>query len=137
MWSRPSYGETRPHGMRIRGGESRIGAEFLLCSTCHSLSDVPQPIAHAAPRVGTSWQLAPIEADWFGRTSEEICGQLRDPARNGGRAYLELAEHLGHDLVLHWAWSPGRGREPAPYSLEDHIMDLHMWGASGQPRPQD
>jgi len=50
MWSGPSYGETRPHGMRIRAGESRIGAEFLTCSTCHSASDIPQVIPHAVPR---------------------------------------------------------------------------------------
>ena len=36
MWSGPSYGKTRVHGMNIRAGESRIGAEFLLCSTCHA-----------------------------------------------------------------------------------------------------
>lgn len=29
MWSGPSYGKTRPHGMRVRAGESRIGAEYL------------------------------------------------------------------------------------------------------------
>ena len=133
----PSYGETRPHGMRIRAGESRIGAEFLTCSTCHSASDIPQDIPHAAPRVGASWALAPVEADWFGRSSEEICAQLRDPTRNGGRDYTELADHLGHDVILHWAWSPGSGREPAPYSLEKHVMDMHIWGAAGQPCPQD
>ncbi|MEL7416903.1 MAG: hypothetical protein AAGJ92_13545, partial [Pseudomonadota bacterium] len=35
MWSGPSYGQTRPHGMNVNAGESRIGAETLLCSTCH------------------------------------------------------------------------------------------------------
>jgi hypothetical protein len=137
MWSGPSYGEPKPHGMRIRAGESRIGAEFLACSTCHSNSEQPQTIEHAPPRVGASWRLAPVEADWFGRTSEEICAQLRDPALNGDRDYLEIADHLGHDVILHWAWSPGPGREPAPYSLAAHTMDVHLWGAAGQPCPQD
>ena len=36
MWSGPSYGRTRPHGMNINAGESRIGAEYLPCSTCHA-----------------------------------------------------------------------------------------------------
>lgn len=136
MWSGPSYGEARPHGMKIRAGESRIGAEFLLCSTCHSFSEIPQTVPHAAPRVGASWQLAPVEADWFGRSSEKVCVQLRDPELNGGRSYLDLADHLGHDVILHWAWSPGPAREPAPYSLEDHVMDIHVWGAAGQPCPE-
>lgn len=135
MWSGPSYGTARPHGMRIRAGESRIGAEYLLCSTCHSYSERPQTVPHAAPRVGASWQLAPAEADWFGRSSQEICVQLKDPGRNGGRNYKDLADHLGHDTILHWAWSPGPGREPAPYSLEEHVMDMHIWGAAGQPCP--
>lgn len=135
MWSGPSYGEARPHGMGIRAGESRIGAEYLLCSTCHSYSERPQTLAHAAPRAGADWQLAPVEADWFGQSSAYICAQLRDPERNGDRDYLELAEHLGHDLILHWAWSPGPGREPAPYSLEEHVVDMLLWGAAGQPCP--
>ena len=75
-----------------------------------------QTIPHSAPRVPAKWQLAPSEADWFGRSSEHICDQLRDPARNGGRDYAALAKHLGHDVVLQWAWHPGPGREPAPYS---------------------
>lgn len=29
MWSGPSYGKTRPHGMHIDAGASRIGAETL------------------------------------------------------------------------------------------------------------
>ena len=136
MWSGPSYGKTRPHGMRIRAGESRIGAEYLACSTCHSVSEQPQTIAHAAPRVGASWRLAPVEADWFGKSSEDICAQLRDPALNGDRDYQALAEHLGHDVILHWAWSPGPAREPAPYSLQEHVRDMHIWGAAGQPCPQ-
>ena len=36
MWSGPSYGKTRPHGMNVNAGASRIGAETLLCSTCHA-----------------------------------------------------------------------------------------------------
>lgn len=118
MWSGPSYGTTRPHGMNIHAGGSRIGAEHLLCSTCHTTKDQDwdnaNAMPHAAPRVSMSWQLAPVEADWFGRSSIEICEQLRDPDRNGDRDMLALAEHLDHDLILHWAWEPGGGREPAP-----------------------
>ena len=137
IWSGPSYGRTRPHGMRVRAGASRIGAEYVVCSSCHSYSEQPQTEPHAAPRVAAVWMLAPVEAGWFGRSSEEICAQLRDQERNGDRDYLGLADHLDHDVILHWAWSPGPGREPAPYSLADHKMDVHIWGAAGQPCPQD
>ena len=137
MWSGPSYGRTRVHGMNIQAGASRIGAETLLCSTCHAYREGGNDMPHAAPQVAMNWQLAPVEADWFGRTSDEICAQLRDPERNGGRTMIELAEHLDHDLILHWAWSPGGGREPAPYSLQEHIDDLLIWGVAGFPCASD
>jgi len=133
MWSGPSYGKTRPHGMNINAGESRIGAEYVTCATCHAqrvgVSDMP----HAAPQVAMAWQLAPVEAEWFGKSSVEVCNQLRDPQRNGDRSFVEIAEHLDHDLILHWAWTPGGGREPAPYSLQEHVNDVLAWGAAGAP----
>ncbi|MGX9355759.1 hypothetical protein ACS3SW_11570 [Roseobacteraceae bacterium S113] len=109
MWSGPSYGRTRPHGMNINAGESRIGAEYLLCETCHAYNEGANDGPHMAPQVAMSWQLAPVEAEWFGKSSDEICNQLRDPERNGGRDMMELASHLDHDLILHWAWNPGVG----------------------------
>ncbi|MBF9031683.1 hypothetical protein HKCCE3408_14880 [Rhodobacterales bacterium HKCCE3408] len=138
MWSGPSYGRTQPHGMNINAGESRIGAETLPCATCHAMNETggnPEP--HHAPQVAATWRLAPVEAAWFGRSSEEICAQLRDPERNGGRSFVEIATHLDHDLILHWAWNPGGGREPAPYSLQEHVNDVLAWGVAGQPCPGD
>ena len=138
MWSGPSYGEVRPHGMNIRAGESRIGAETIPCRTCHVTNESggnDEP--HGAPQVADAWRLAPVEAEWFGRSSDEICAQLRDPERNGGRTFLEIADHLGHDVILHWAWAPGGGREAAPYSLKDHTRDVLTWGAGGMPCPSD
>lgn len=141
MWSGPSYGEARPHGMNIQAGESRMGIEFLPCATCHTTKmtdwDGANAQPHAAPRVAVGWALAPVEAHWFGQTSEQICAQLRDPETNGGRDMLDIAEHLGHDLILHWAWNPGGGREPAPYSLQEHVNDILAWGVAGMPCPQD
>ena len=141
MWSGPSYGKARFHGMNINAGESRIGAEAIACATCHTtLSNAREnanTMPHAAPRVAADWRMAPVEAHWFGRSGVEICNQLRDPERNGGRTYQELAEHLDHDVILHWAWSPGGNREAAPYSLEEHVDDLLTWGAAGMPCQND
>jgi len=136
MWSGPSYGKTRAHGMNIRAGESRMGVEYVPCATCHvtnqntsSTNETP----HTAPQVAAPWRLAPIEADWFGKSSDEVCMQLRDPERNGDRTMEDLAAHLDHDLILHWAWDPGGDREPAPYNLKDHISDILTWGSAGFP----
>lgn len=141
MWSGPSYGKPRVHGMNIRAGKSRIGAETILCSTCHTNKsedwDNANAVNHAAPRVAMSWQLAPEQAHWFGRTTQQICEQLRNPETNGNRDTLEIAEHLNHDLILHWAWAPGGNREPAPYSLQEHVNDILVWGVAGMPCPED
>jgi hypothetical protein len=137
MWSGPSYGTARPHGMNITAGESRIGAETLPCATCHAYNEGLNDLPHAAPQVAMAWQLPPVEAEWFGKPSGEICAQLRDPSRNGDRDMLALAAHLEHDLILHWAWNPGGGREPAPYSLQAHVDDILIWGVAGFPCRED
>ncbi len=77
--------QTRVHGMNIHGGESRIGTEKLACSTCHMTSTQPNEPAPAPPRAGIDWQLAPVAFIWFGKSGAEICAQLKDPKRNGGR----------------------------------------------------
>lgn len=135
MWSGPKYGRTRVHGMNINAGESRIGAETIPCFTCHT--QVQLAGEHQAPAVSMDWRLAPVEAAWFGKSSVEICNQLRDPAQNGDRSFMDIAEHLDHDLILHWAWSPGGGREPAPYSLQEHVDDILIWGVAGMPCEND
>ncbi|MEP4197115.1 MAG: hypothetical protein ABJL99_15930 [Aliishimia sp.] len=140
MWSGPNYGKTRPHGMAIRAGESRIGVEFIPCATCHVTDDTlnrGNPGAHEAPRVAAPWQLAPVEAHWFGQSSDTICTQLRDPEQNGDRDLMDLAAHLDHDVILQWAWNPGEGREPAPHSLQEHITDILIWGTAGFPCTTD
>ncbi len=141
MWSGPSFGKARPHGMNINAGESRIGAEALQCSTCHTTLSEPRENAnsqpHHAPRVAGIWQLAPVEAEWFGKSAAQICAQLKDPELNGDRDFMELANHLGHDVVLKWAWNPGGNRQPAPYSLEEHANDILQWGVAGMPCPAE
>lgn len=139
MWSGPSYGEVQPHGMNIDAGESRIGAETLVCSTCHRTNRSFESAPHAPPHAGLDWRLAPVEFEWFGKTPSEICAQLGDPDRNGGRDWMGLAEHLvddsSHRGFVLWGWQPGGGREPAPFSLQEHVDDILAWGVAGQPCP--
>lgn len=138
MWSGPTYGKARPHGMNINAGESRIGAEHIPCSTCHVTNKTGGTTgAHMAPQVAAEWQLPPVEFEWNGKSSIEVCKQLRDPERNGDRTYLDIAGHLDHDVILHWAWAPGGGREPAPYSLQEHVDDVLVWGVAGMPCAND
>lgn len=141
MWSGQSYGETRPHGMNINAGESRVGAETLPCSTCHVERKGANEVEHAAPHTGHVWQLAPVEFLWFDQSSEFICAQMRDPERNGGRDGAGLVEHILHDAEIEafisWGFNPGGGREPAPGTMQGHLDDMVTWTAGGMPCPQD
>ena len=137
LWSGPSYGDTRAHGMLITAGESRIGAESVLCSACHVATTQPNDTPHTPPHIDGDWRLAPVEFEWFGKSSQEVCTQLREPDRNGGRNFAELADHLERDAFVAWGFDPGGTREPAPFTLEDHVNDMLAWGAAGQPCPGD
>lgn len=139
MWT--PAGETRPrvHGMNIRGGESRIDAEAFPCSSCHMISTEANEPAPAPPRAGIDWQLAPADFTWFGKSGAEICAQLKDPKRNGGRDAVGLLEHLRRDASLNGfiprGWTPGAGRATPPGTFEEHVKDMALWGAAGQPCP--
>ena len=132
-WSGPSYGKTRVHGMNVNAGASRIGAEYMPCATCHGTRNIDLP--HAAPGA-PNWQLPPAAFAWFGKTSAQICGQIKDPERNGGRTLAEIAEHVDHDALLQWAWAPGPGRQPAPFSRVEVTEMILEWEATGAPCPE-
>lgn len=138
IWTPAGESKSRVHGMNIHGGESRIGAEALVCQTCHVTSTLPNDAAPAPPHAGIDWQLAPVEFIWFGKSGAEICAQLRDPKRNGGRDAAGLLAHLRHDASLNGfiprSWEP-TGRPIPPGTFEDHVKDMALWGAAGQPCP--
>ena len=135
-WSGAHYGlengEWTYHGMNVNGGPDRIGNTTMPCMTCHQQenSDVPHgpPGAHV-------WALAPVRMEWFGKTSAEVCAQIKDPDRNGGRTLQDVADHIDHDELVHWGWDPGPGREPAPYSRKAAVEFFENWAAAGAPCP--
>lgn len=141
LWTIAGSDLTRPHGMNILGGDSRIGAETLPCSTCHVTANAPNVMPHAAPHTGMDWRLAPVEFVWTDRTTAQICAQMRDPDRNGGRDLDGLIEHVTHDAevggFITWGFNPGAGREPAPGGLQAHLDDIIAWGVAGFPCPAD
>lgn len=140
IWSGPSYekayglekGGWMHHGMFIHGGESRIGAENVPCSTCHMEEN--SDVAHGPPGAHV-WLLPPVEMEWFGKSGAEICRQLKDPAQNGGRSLEAVADHIARDDLVHWGWKPGGTREPAPYSREQIAADLRVWAGANAPCP--
>jgi hypothetical protein len=66
-----------------------------------------------------------------GRTSADLCRQLGDPGRNGGRSPSQLEHHMMHDALVLWGWDPGPGRSPVSTPQADFAAAVRAWVASG------
>ncbi len=135
-WSGGNYGledgEWAFHGMNVNAGEDRIGNTTLPCATCHQQQN--SDLLHGPPGAHV-WTLAPVEMEWFGKSSAYACAQIKDPLRNGGRSIADVAAHIDHDELVHWGWDPGPGREPAPYSRKEAVAFFADWADAGAPCP--
>jgi len=74
---------------------------------------------------------------WQGRSLGEICNQITDPERNGGKSLADLLKHNAEDGLVGWAWHPGDGRTPAPGSQEGFGALTAAWIESGAHCPGD
>jgi hypothetical protein len=72
---------------------------------------------------------------WQGKSLGQICQQMKDPARNGGRTLALLHEHLAHDDLVAWGWTPGEGREPAPGTQQQLGELTQAWINTGAECP--
>jgi hypothetical protein len=79
--------------------------------------------------------LAPIEMAWEGKSIGDICVQLKDPSRNGGRNLALLQEHVAKDDLIAWGWNPGTGRDPAPGTQEGAGQLIQAWIDTGAQCP--
>jgi hypothetical protein len=88
------------------------------CVTCHTDRNftLHERASYRSIPGHPRWMVAPIEMAWEGKSVAEICRQIKDPDRNGGRNLSLLHEHLAHDDLVAWGWQPGAGRDPAPGS---------------------
>ena len=133
MWEGLGYGGQAVHGMNVQAGESRIGAESITCDACHVTSDAANVTPHAPPHIDDAWRLPPVELEWLGKTSAEVCAQLRDPDTNDGHDIASLVDHLRNSAFVAWGFTPGAGRSAPESSLDALIHDVTLWGAAGTP----
>ncbi len=124
--------ESRPHDPPVVRGPDNHGVVGVRCASCHQ--DRNQPLARVpgAPK----WALAPIEMAWVGRSPRQICEQLKDPKRNGGRTVDAIAEHSAHDAIVAWGWAPGADREAAPGTQAAFGALIRAWIDTGAACPQ-
>ena len=132
-WDDLGYAKDRVHGMNIVAGESRIGAESIPCRVCHISGEGANDVPHSAPQIDEAWRLPPVEMAWRGKSSVEVCNQLRDPEANDGFDMAELAEHVRTSAFVNYGFKPGAGRIPAPGTAEELAQHLEVWAAAGTP----
>jgi hypothetical protein len=98
-------------------GEAGAGVAGAPCSSCHTEKNFTlvgtSATYHSIPG-NPRWGLARIEMAWEGKSIHDICEQIKDQKRNGGRTLALLQDHFAHDDLVAWGWNPGEGREPAP-----------------------
>jgi hypothetical protein len=133
----PTQGDDlHPHNPLIRADAEGHGPPGLPCNTCHQAQNTPtnvQPI-ESVPGHG-HWMLAPPSMSWQGLKTSEICQQIKDPARNGGRNLEKIHEHLALDTLVGWAWTPGPGRTPAPGTQKSFGELIRAWIETGAACP--
>jgi hypothetical protein len=125
---RPRQGDqSRLHQPSVERGADGHGTEPMRCSICHQKANFEPGRVPGHPE----WHIAPREMAWEGKTLPEICAQIKDSARNGGRKPEDLIHHIGEDTLVGWAWAPGYGRTPAPGTQKAAGALVEAWVKTG------
>jgi hypothetical protein len=129
--------EHREHLPPVWRGDAGAGVPGASCAMCHTGSNftLHEAASYQSIPGHPRWQLAPLSMSWEGKTLGEICRQLKDTNRNGGRDLAALQEHVAKDDLVAWGWNPGPGREPAPGSQEVAGKLVQAWIDSGASCP--
>lgn len=135
--NRPAQGEHHsPHRPMVVRGEDGMGAVGMRCTTCHGQENFNPPGARNGIPGHPEWHLAPVEMAWLGKSLGEICEQIKDPERNGGKSMDELVEHMAEDSLVGWGWTPHKGREPAPGTQKEFGALIKAWVDTGAACPK-
>ncbi len=124
----PRQGEfSTLHDPPVTRGPEGTGVVAMQCSSCHQGENAK--LAHVPGAPG--WRLAPKSMAWIGKSPADICEQLKDPARNGGRTLAQLVEHFEHDALVAWGWAPGEGRAASLGSQAQLAALVSAWIEAG------
>ncbi len=123
----------RPHIPLVVRGDGGMGAAGgLACTTCHHENNFD-----AANVPGNAkWSLAPAEMAWQGKTLGQICVQIKDKERNGGKDLAALVHHMAEDELVGWGWKPGGNRTPAPGTQKQFGELIKAWVDAGAACPK-
>jgi len=127
--------DSHVHMQNVQRGENGQGVFAMRCTTCHQTQNLAgEHLPPGAPR----WQLprAQMPLVFQGKSASELCLQLRDPARNGGKTPAQLLQHVTDDPVVLWGWAPGEGRAAVPVPHAEFVRAFRTWVESGCALPQ-
>jgi hypothetical protein len=129
-------GDRHPHMPKVVFGVDGHGAVGLPCAACHTSKNVWVGGAQIVTVPGNpKWALAPKEMAWQGKSLGEICRQIKDPKRNGGKTLAQIHEHMAGDELVAWGWNPGAGRVAAPGTQAQFGEIIQAWIATGAACP--
>jgi hypothetical protein len=136
----PLQGEDHhAHQPPVKRGESGTGIPGQPCAACHGARTVDLFPGAVAPYQSIPghprWELAPLEMAWEGKSIGEICRQIKDKDRNGGRDLAALQHHVADDDLVAYGWNPGRGRAPAPGTQKEVGDLIQAWINTGAECP--
>jgi hypothetical protein len=117
----------RPHQPLVVRGADGHGAAGMPCTACHHAGNFDSGHIPGHP----DWHLAPATMAWQGRSLAQVCSQIKDRARNGGRDLAALIHHVSADSLVGWAWAPSAGRTPAPGTQAQFGELMNAWAATG------
>jgi hypothetical protein len=125
----PLQGERgRPHAMNI----SRVtAASGVPCWTCHGERNADTLGIVDGPPGAPGWRMPPADMPmtFEGKSPTALCEQLKDPTRNGGRTLAALLDHMSHDALVLWGWSPGGKRSAPPLAHAKFVEAVATWVA--------
>ena len=73
---------------------------------------------------------------WLDRSSHDICEQMLDRARNGGRTLADLVQHVTEDKLVRAGWKAGDGRAPPPLPHDEFARRFKEWVEKGAASPE-
>src|SRR6202795_2221929 len=87
---RPTQGnDSHPHSPLVVRGPDDKGAIGLRCTTCHQNANYETSGVPVHPL----WHVAPRSMSWQTKSLGEICEQIKNPRRNGGKTLAAIQEH--------------------------------------------
>lgn len=128
--------DNKPHEPLIPRGKEGRGSEDIQCAMCHLEKNTD---GDKMPPGVPDWHMPPENQKMIfqGLTIAQLCNNLKDPLKNGGRKNVKDAvEHISTDPKVLWAWTPGNGRTTPPISHSDFVKKMNEWLVNGAACPK-